>query len=157
MNDIKTDKEMNDLITRKHYTKRIDKSTLNHLLKHDLLSKEEVRIDEEAIAFSIIDCHLQELYETDGLFSPQISKSGLPLAEWVVSMVLHQLYSKSDEVMPDAVMLNYVSAMKVLEDIRTGKMAVELPKKNLSDLDWDSEVPDLEDDPDFESPMFWGI
>ncbi|MCG8573662.1 MAG: DUF1320 domain-containing protein [Flavobacteriales bacterium] len=148
---------MNDLITRKHYTKRIDKGTLSRLLRHDLLSKEEVRIDEEAIAFSIIDCHLQELYETDGLFSPQMSKSGLPLAEWVVSMVLHQLYSKTDESIPDAVMLNYVSTMQELEDIRTGKLAVELPTKDRHELDQDMEELDPGDDPDFESPMFWGI
>ncbi|MCE7990452.1 MAG: DUF1320 family protein [Roseivirga sp.] len=148
---------MNDLIARKHYTKRIGKSALNQLLKHEQLSKGEVLIDEEAIAFSIIDSYLQELYETDGLFNPQTSKSDLPLADWVVSIVLHQLYSKTEETTPETVVLNCVSTMKELEDIRSGKRVVKLPKKDLTALGWDIDEPDLEDDTDFESPMFWGI
>lgn len=148
---------MNDLIARKHYTKRVDKSTFNELLKHELLNQEEVLIDEEAIAFSIIDSYLQELYETDGLFNPQMSKSDLPLVDWVVSIVLHQLYSKADGITPETVVLNYVSTMKELEDIHSGNREIELPKKDLTALDWDIEETGLEDDPDFESPMFWGI
>lgn len=148
---------MNDLIARKHYTKRVDKSTFNELLKHELLNKEEVLIDEEAIAFSIIDSYLQEVYETDGLFNPQMRKSDLPLVDWVVSIVLHQLYSKADGAAPETIVLNYVSTMKELEDIHTGNREIELPKKDLSALDWDMEETGLEDEPDFESPMFWGI
>ncbi|GAB5524880.1 MAG: hypothetical protein Roseis2KO_27520 [Roseivirga sp.] len=156
-NHIKTDKKMDDLIARKHYTKRVDKSVFGELLKHEFLTKEEVLIDEEAVAFSIIDSYLQELYETDGLFNPQMGKSDLPLINWVVSMVLHQLYSKTDETVPDAVVLNYVSTMKELEDIRQGLQVIDLPKKDLNALGWDIEESGLEDDPDFESPMFWGI
>ncbi len=148
---------MDDLITRKHYTKRVDKSVFSELLKHEFLTKEEVLIDEEAIAFSIIDSCLQELYETDGLFNPQMNKRDLPLVNWVVSMVLHQLYSKTDSAAPEAVVLNYVSTMKELEDIRQGLQVIDLPKKNLTALGWDVEEPGLEDDTDFESPMFWGI
>lgn len=148
---------MNDLITQKNYRKRIEKGTLDELLERNLLTKEEVLIDEEAIAFSIIDSHLQERYETDGLFNPKMSKGSLPLIGWVVSIVLHQLYCNKEKPIPNSVLLNYVSTMKELEDVRTGRQLVDLPEKDLTALGWDENELDLEDDLDFESPVYWGI
>lgn len=148
---------MNDLITRKDYNKRIDNEILEELLLHDQLNKEEVLTDEEAIAFSIIDCHLQERYETDGLFNPQLHKRNIPTAEWVVSIVLHQLYCNRKKPVPNPVVLNYVTTMKELEDIRCGRLNIDLPSKDTSFLNWDANEPGLDDDPDFESSMYWGI
>ena len=130
---------------------------LAQLLKDRALNSEELLTDQEAIAFSIIESHIGEQYDTHQLFDSEKKHKGIPIAQWVVSLVLHQLYSKSEYMTPDTVRLNYVATMKDLQLIKTGKQALELPEKDEIPGHWelDHEIP--EDDLDFDSPFYWGI
>lgn len=120
---------MSDLITQKDYTERIDCESLEALLRDDALSKEEILMDAEATAFSMIDTQLRKRYDTRGIFKASFQKDKSVLKEWTVSIALHLLYKRSCKEVPGKIALNYTATLKDLEHLVLGKQRIDLPEK----------------------------
>lgn len=156
-NNQKLIKRMSNLITPKDYFKRIENMAMEELLKDDELSREEVLMDAEATAFSMIATYLQKRYDTHGIFKVGFQKERSVLKEWAVSIVLHLLYRKSKREIPGTIVLNYAATLKDLEYISLGKQGIDLPEKREAGPEESHTREDWSDGFDFEDSFDFQI